>query len=78
MVPNTPVPMSSTPLTTARLTASLPKGKLANHKTGLGPGQAHNGDGAQQAGKPPAQTHEKPAQYKPQYVADCAHALTPT
>eukprot|EP00825_Cyclidium_porcatum_P040843 TRINITY_DN5253_c0_g1_i1.p1 TRINITY_DN5253_c0_g1~~TRINITY_DN5253_c0_g1_i1.p1 ORF type:complete len:191 (+),score=21.99 TRINITY_DN5253_c0_g1_i1:45-617(+) len=49
------------------------EGKLANHKAGLTPGDANNGQKAQEADKPPAQPHQYPAEDEPQEIADCAH-----
>jgi hypothetical protein len=51
--------------------------KLTDDETGLGPRDANNGDGTNQSGKPPSESHPQTAKNEPQKVSDCSQFLTP-
>ncbi len=49
------------------------KGELPHDKTGPAPGNAHDGEEAEHADKPPAQAHPDAAQQKPDHIAQTTH-----
>ena len=50
-----------------------PEAEGADAKRGDGPGQADDGDGADERREPPGQAHDKAAEHEPQDVADQSH-----
>jgi hypothetical protein len=51
--------------------------ELPYYKAGLSPGNANNGDGTNQAGKPPPEAHPQTAKNEPQKVSDCSQFSSP-